>query len=270
VLIYVATYPRCGNAFLRDHIAVNFRLLTANGYPSDDRFPDNWNIEPPPEGEILQTYAHPEMKRREQLLPHGALPLLTSELRKELAASPNRILVKTHELPPTDVFPGEMAVQFVRHPGAAVVSYWRLLTGKARPKQITLDDVIEGRCQFGDWSDYHLAWDETAMPVMRLRYEDALADPPMAIRALAEFLGVTAPPRPKLVAIKDARARNPLRNPGEGLDGWRRYASLQQKRRIWQRHGTLAYRYGYTPFPGARSVRGFTRPGDARPAAMQA
>lgn len=95
------------------------------------------------------------------------------------------------------------------------------------------------------------------MPVLRLRYEDVLADQIAAIRTIARFLGVPAPAAPKPMPLAAATERNPARNPGEGFDGWRRRASAAQRATIWRKHGVLAYRYGYTPFAGTRSVKSF-------------
>jgi len=252
MLIYQATYPRCGAAFLRDLISINFGYLSGNGYESDHTFPEKWNVAPLEGEPDLQTYRRPGSDERQLLLRHGALKALTPELRQRLAADPRPLFVKTHELPPETPFPGEVALQFVRHPGPTIVSYWRLMNVK---KPIALDDVIEGRTMFGSWTGYHDAWEQAPMPVMRLRYEDVLADQDAAINAIAGFLGLRAPARIRHMPMAAATSRNPSRNPGEGLDGWRRRTTAAQRQEIWRRHGSLAYRYGYTPFPGASSVK---------------
>lgn len=258
MLIYQATYPRCGAAFLRDLISINFGYLSANGYPSADAFPEKWDVAPLEGEPDLQTYASRATPgQRELLLRHDALNRLTPALREKLAAEPRRLFVKTHDLPPDAAFPGEKAIQFVRHPGPAIVSYWRL--EHARKESLLLDDFIAGDAQFGSWSDYHLAWERAPLPVLRLRYEDVLADQVAAIEMIADFIGIPAPACPKPMPLAAATARNPSRNPGEGLDGWRRRATAAQRATIWRKHGMLAYRYGYTPFAGPRSVKKFVR-----------
>ncbi|HET9231830.1 MAG TPA: sulfotransferase domain-containing protein [Vitreimonas sp.] len=252
MLIYQATYPRCGAAFLRDLISINFGYLSGNGYDSDHTFPEKWDVTPLEGEPDLQTYKRPGSEERQLLLRHGALKALTPELRQRLAADPRLLFVKTHELPPERAFPGEVALQFVRHPGPTIVSYWRLMNVK---KPVDLDDVIEGRAMFGSWTAYHDAWERAPMPLMRLRYEDVLADQDAAIHAIAGFLALPAPARIRHMPMSAATSRNPSRNPGEGLDGWRRRTTGAQRQEIWRRHGSLAYRYGYTPFPGASSVK---------------
>ena len=254
MLIYQATYPRCGAAFLRDLISINFGYLSANGYDSDATFPEKWDVAPHEGEPALLTYrsrANPE--QRELLLRHGALDALTPQLRARLAADPHRLFVKTHGPPPDDPLPGEAAIQFVRHPGPAIVSYWRL--EHRRKESLKLDDFIAGDCMFGSWSEYHAVWQDAQMPVLRLRYEDVLADQIAAVNAIARFLGVPAPPKPRPMPLSAAIERNPSRNPGEGLDGWRRRTTAAQRQDIWRRHGALAYRFGYTPFAGAASVK---------------
>lgn len=254
MLIYQATYPRCGAAFLRDLISINFGYLSANGYDSDATFPEKWDVAPL-EGEpaLLTYFSRSNPGQRELLLRHGALEALTPHLREKVAADPRRLFVKTHGLPPERALPGEAAIQFVRHPGPAIVSYWRL--EHRRKESLLLDDFIAGDCMFGSWSEYHSTWERAQMPVLRLRYEDVLADQIAAVKAIARFLGVPTPPQPRPMPLAAAIERNPSRNPGEGMDGWRRRTTAAQRQEIWRQHGTLAYRYGYTPFPGASSVK---------------
>lgn len=252
MLIYQATYPRCGAAFLRDLISINFRYLSASGYDSKATFPEKWDIAPHDSDPLLQTYARPGFDARQLLLRHGTLKSLTPEVRQRLAADPRLIFIKTHGPPPEETFPGEAAIQFVRHPGPTIVSYWRLMSIK---RETNLDGVIDGETMFGSWTDYHHAWDRAPMPVLRLRYEDVLADQDAAIIKIGDFLNLPPPPRLKHMPLAAATSRNPARNPGEGLDGWRRRTTLAQRREIWRQHGLLAYRYGYTPFAGAASVK---------------
>ncbi|ANP46814.1 sulfotransferase domain-containing protein [Candidatus Viadribacter manganicus] len=254
MLIYQATFPRCGAAFLRDLISINFSYLSANGYDSTSTFPEKWDVADVEGEPDLQTYASRTAPgQRELLLRHGALKRLTPELRQRLAADSHLLFVKTHDPPPEQAFPGEMAIQFVRHPAPAIVSYWRL--EHLRKESLLLDDFIVGDAMFGSWTDYHLAWERTAMPVLRLRYEDVIAGQGAAIKTIAKFLNIAAPPRPREMPLAAATERNPTRNPGEGFDGWRQRTTRAQRRALWNCHGLLAYRYGYTPFAGVRSVK---------------
>lgn len=254
MLIYQATFPRCGAAFLRDLISINFSYLSANGYDSDATFPEKWDVAPVDGDADLLTYASRTYPgQREILLRHGALNRLTPALREKLAADPHLLFVKSHDLPPEKFFPGEAAIQFVRHPGPAIVSYWRL--EHLRKESLQLDDFIAGDTLFGSWTDYHLAWERTALPLLRMRYEDVLADQGAAVAAIADFLRIPAPSEPREMPLAAATLRNPTRNPGDGFDGWRQRTTLRQRRTLWNCHGQLAYRYGYTPFAGARSVK---------------
>lgn len=240
MLVYLATYPRCGAALLRDTIALNWDLATANLYE-----PVVWSDElavVPTACPALLAYNAGPVRRRMIKSPVGAL--LTADVRERLAASPELFLLKTHERPPVETFKGEIAIQMVRHPGAAIVSYWRL--------QQTLKGVEMPFARFnggdetgGLWGEYHAAWSDTDMPLNRMRYEDYLDQPDAIVWWLANALGLPVPRKPQTIAMGDAHARNPIRNPGAGEHGWKAALTDAKIARLWELHGDVAAGFGY-------------------------
>lgn len=230
MLVYVATYPRCGNALLRDLIRENWLYLTANGYGPN----------PPPDHPALARFIPLNRPR----LPGHALEYLTDDNRERTAAAPEWYFVKTHELPFAKYFPGENVIQSVRHPGAAIFSHWRMKQQSA--PDATLEQFIQGQ-RFGSWSAYHKAWRNASAPLLRFRFEDILADQERAVRALAEFLGFDVPEKIERSSLEAATARNPLRNPGHGVGGWLKHLSFDERRAVWEAHGEEAVRFGYLP-----------------------
>lgn len=240
MLVYLATYPRCGAALLRDTIAINWGLATANLYE-----PVVWSDElevSPTSCPALLAYNAGPVRRR--MLKSPVRGTLTPDVRQRLAASPELFLLKTHERPPSETFDGEIAIQMVRHPGAALVSYWRL-QNRLKGEDLSFNLFNGGARTGGLWGEYHAAWSNTDMPLNRMRYEDYLDQPGAIVWWLASALGLPAPANPKIFTMRDAHARNPVRNPGAGVNGWKDALTPAKIARLWELHGDVAAGLGY-------------------------
>jgi hypothetical protein len=268
VIVYLATYPRSGHALTRGLIYRNFGLLVANGYPevrtpakpklhlsaAPERHPDF-----PPGlawGDWTLVYRSPHTRTMHRLLDNDAHRRLTPELRAELAAEANLFFVKTHEPPLASYLPGETAIQMVRHPGGACASYLHMLMNFHPDKVISLSEILRGvGVPGGGWSSYHHAWRAASLPVLRLRYEDLLVDQAPAVRAMARFLGVDLQGDVIQWTLEEARAANPKRNPGAGLDGWRKDFSQDDFAILRHLHGSVAAQFGYDLAPPMQAPR---------------
>jgi hypothetical protein len=153
-IVWLASYPRSGNTFLRAIFWHCFGLRSASVYPRD--LGGNRALE-----EYVGHIEHgPQM--RSQLGENG-IPL-----------------IKTHERP-KDVNP---AIYVVRDGRAACVSLWRF-GGKAIP----LEAVIAGQHRFGTWAEHVLAWNPRHRPnTLLLKYEDLRADLPGCLDRIGLFL----------------------------------------------------------------------------------
>lgn len=259
MLVYVATYPRCGSAILRDTIHLNWGHATSNLYAAGS-WPEPFSILP---SEIpgFTPYRYADGPVR-QMLASPSRDLLTPQVRRRLAGSASRFFVKTHENPPSDPIEGEVAVQLARHPAAAITSQWKL-HGATHEECPPLAHFSEGCDTGGRWDRYHRAWDEAGMPLFRRRFEDVLASPFELVREMGDFLRLPQPASPRIMTAESAKARNPLRNPIRGADGWLEQISAGDLMRIWNRHKISAREMGY----GMMNVAGpFTPPPQHAPA----
>ncbi|MHB8814758.1 MAG: sulfotransferase domain-containing protein [Steroidobacteraceae bacterium] len=153
-LIWVASYPRSGNTFLRTVLWHCFGLRSASLYPQD--LGGNRALE--------EYVGHIE---------HG--PQLPYQLHANGIS-----LIKTHERP-MDACP---AIYVIRDGRAACVSLWRF-----GQKGISLEAVIEGRHRFGTWADHVRAWKPRQRPnTLLLRYEELRDDLPRSLANISRFL----------------------------------------------------------------------------------
>jgi hypothetical protein len=156
-IVWLASYPRSGNTFLRTILWHCFGLRSASVYPAD--LGGNRALE--------EYVGHIE---------HG--PRMRSQLGE--SGIP---LIKTHELP-KDANP---AIYVVRDGRAACVSLWRF-GGRVIP----LEAVIAGQHRFGTWANHVLAWNPKQRPnTLLLKYEDLRDDLPSCLDRIARFLNRT-------------------------------------------------------------------------------
>jgi hypothetical protein len=128
VIIYLATYPRSGNSLLQAILRKSY------GVPRSDRKVGGF------QGLGAATSDPPSI-----------------ELRRHLAGDPEQAYLKIHGRPFAPFIDGEQIVQFVRNPGAALWSYFRLVADQHpqadihafRGRPPTLDAVISGEIGAG-------------------------------------------------------------------------------------------------------------------------
>ena len=180
----------------------------------------------------------------------------TETLRRSLAAETELFFIKTHERPFAHYLEGERVVQIARHPGQVLASYARYLHQLAARKQPalseapTLQQVIEGEVQFGDWSDYHRTWLAAASALgqrhIMLDYATVAKDQDACRAALADFLDIR-PINGEPISFEDYRRKHlDLQPRGLSSD----YESLFQSEgleMLWRRHGEVASELGFDP-----------------------
>jgi len=150
--IWIASYPRSGNTFLRTILWHCFGLRSASVYPQDLG-------EQNALGEVV---GHVELSTGEQFKPGEP------------------ILVKTHN-PPQDRHP---TIYIVRDGRAATVSLWHFYNRKH-----SLRDLIEGHHKFSTWSNHIQTWNPWQHPnALLLHYEAMVDDPESVLKQLSGFL----------------------------------------------------------------------------------
>jgi hypothetical protein len=154
-LVWLASYPRSGNTFLRTILWQCFALRSASIYPTD--LGGNRKLE-----EYVGHIEHgPDAQIR---FPENGIPLF-----------------KTHEHA-EDKNP---AIYVIRDGRAASVSLWKFYD-----KSLPLENIIEGRHRFGTWSDHVRSWNPWERPnTLLLRYEDMRENLAGVLTVISKFLG---------------------------------------------------------------------------------
>ena len=161
--VWIASYPRSGNTFLRILLERVFSLPSYSIYYSEG------SKHRDPSAEALQE-----------------APKLPWDWKTRLIQDPSaqQVMIKTHDLP-TDNAP---AIFIARDGRAAIHSYYHYHK-KFAFEQPSLTEVIAGICQFGSWSDHYLGWNPRHRPqTLYVLYDELVSAPQRVIEQLAEFL----------------------------------------------------------------------------------
>jgi hypothetical protein len=238
MIIWLASYPRSGNTYLR--------LLLFHGLG-------------------LKTYSEYNDPLMEQLdmseaVGHALLPGNLSEL----AAADECYLVKTHGLPSDD----RPAVYLVRDGRDAVVSHARFLTEFMKHRGVVgrlerwldvprfstlLRQLIVGhwrldRMRYGGWSTNVLAWTRrTGGPLLVIRYEDLVAQPEVWLGRVVEAFSLRSGNQALRVPdFASLHARWPQFFRKGRAGAWREEMSDDMHALFWQHHGEGMRALGYT------------------------
>lgn len=181
--VWIASYPRSGNTFLRILLQSFFELPSYSLYHVEgDQHPD-------PSADAL-----------------GAAPLLPRNWQACLQNAEQLpvVVIKTHG-PPTDAAP---AIFVARDGRAAIDSYFHYHK-KFAFEQPSLLEVIAGACQFGSWSDHYWAWQPKLRPkTLLLDYDELVSRPQEVVGRVAQFLNLT-PKAASLPQFQELQRRSP-------------------------------------------------------------
>lgn len=226
--IWIASYPRSGNTFLRILLQNFFQLPTYSAYHVEG-----------------QGFEDPSATPLEQA------PLLPRNWRELLSDAPDApaTLIKTHDRPAGDA----PAIYVARDGRAAIDSYFHYHRKFAFEKP-SLTEVIAGACQFGRWGEHYLAWHPATRPrTLLLRYEALVNRPQEVVSQLANFLN-QKPAAGRVPTFEELKAKSPAffrRGPNEDfLSQW----SPAQMNLFNDLHGAVMEQLGYT----------LVRPGDGQ------
>lgn len=270
MIVYVASYPRSGNSWLRNILGLNWRYLTTSGYYEDwaalrkncSRY-DLKDISDAGEigidgnvvsENLLAAYINPVTGEKRPYLRPGCLQWLTEEKRAYLAANTNIFFIKTHEKPFERYFPGERVLQVVRHPIATIWSHFVFHQNFNDPNDppVSLEDAIVGTVKFGSWSDYYSAWSREGLNLttdyLCVCYED-LHERELAVASLIGH-GLGLGDAHAHDFFDSSQRRNPTRYPSGRPDTWKEKISPDNAYMAWILHSDVAESYGYSsPVP---------------------
>jgi len=207
-LIWLASYPRSGNTFLRTVLRQCFGLRSASIYRDD----------------LMRL---PVIEGLAGHIEHGP------DGRLDFADQPLQ-LIKTHAPP----FDGRPAIYVLRDGRDAAISLYHFMHERR-----ALEDIVTGSTQFGSWADHVTAWSPTARPnTLLLRYEELVCDLGCCVDKIADYLkrtpnSRTMPPRDELAKL-DGHWIRPESAERATLDG----PALD---RFWEVNGAAMRAYGY-------------------------
>jgi hypothetical protein len=158
--VWIASYPRSGNTYLRAILWTCFGFQTGSVYPNDFR------------GDLA-------VSRQVGHFEGTAYGQFSADFLR-------LPMIKTHELP-VDL---RKAIYIVRNGRDCCRSLLEFLRADGYP-DFDLDAIIAGQHAFGSWSDHFLAWDpETRPNTLLLRFEQLTANFHETLDRLARFLEV--------------------------------------------------------------------------------
>jgi len=211
-VIWLASYPRSGNTFLRTIIFHCFGVRSASIYASD-----------------LGEFGVGGMVGHIEQRPDGGIDFGDEPVR----------FIKTHH-PPQDDRP---AIYIIRDGRAASTSLYEFYK-----RNMPLKAIVEGRNMFGTWAGHLKRWHPLDRPSsLLLRYEDMVRDTRGVVDLLAGYLNLK--PKSYVVPTREqlARADGKWIRP----DGAER-AELEGEvlDRFWEINGEAMQSYGYAPLAG--------------------
>ena len=214
--VWLASYPRSGNTYLRSILWTCFGLQTGSIYANDLR----GDLAVSQQAGHFEGAAHGQFSADFLRLP----------------------LIKTHGLPTDD----RKAIYIVRNGRDCCRSMLEFLHAEGH-RDLELDDIIAGQHEFGSWSDHFLAWAPEARPnTLFLRFEQLIGDFHETLQRLARFLEMrplhATPPKPVAVHGPGPHWLSP--------GSTRSVAMTSAQEALFDRlHGHVMARLGYLAFP---------------------
>jgi Sulfotransferase domain/Wzt C-terminal domain len=249
-IVYLASYPRSGNTWLRNLIEFYFDRKVSSLYPE---WQDNFAVEGNGQNDLFVAYRNlfEPIKTRNKLM-NGIREIFNNDLRGLLTNLDNHFFIKTHELPYERFIPEEAVVYIVRHPAAAIWSYYNYLRDHKTEgfESLTLDDVIWGRVPFRSWSAHVEAWlkagETLGSRFLIVLFEALSTDENGVCQRLSQLTGL---PRRGFIGTFPSFEYWHQQSPefyrqGETED-WRSGFSAEQMELISQLHGETARKLGY-------------------------
>lgn len=219
MLVWVASYPRSGNTFLRVILHQAFGVRTYSLH-SDD----------------LDIGADPSTS---QIVGHRRLPEGWSVHQARIGS--DLWAVKTHDGP----VESDKTIYIIRDGREAALSYFKYLQMYTK-QGASLVETIAGAVDFGGWSNHVLAWNPQERPnTLLLRFEELITDPGEHVRRIADFLELE-PAVESLPSFDDLHRANPKFFRSGQTSSWIRVFDPDTHCLFWLLHHEAMTKYGYT------------------------
>ena len=219
MLIWLASYPRSGNTFLRVFLKHMFGLNT-------------WSLYNDP-NDIAADVATSDV------VGHAPLP---GDFDIEKVRTDDALhIIKTHGYPLNDE---DRAIYIVRDGRESVVSYFKYEKTYRNP-QTTLWDVIYGNVPFGSWSRHLEMWDPARRRnTLLLRFEEFVGAPNDLVGQISDFIGIS-PTGTATPTFAELNKVNPRFFASGKKDSWKNVFSDEEQVAFVLRHYSAMARYGY-------------------------
>ena len=253
MIVYVATWPRCGNSVLRDLFWLNWGITVTDPYMSPSGLQTWMRIMTAKHG-VAVDVDEPRIFSLGAMvgLVPGWLEWLTEERRRELAADTNTYYLKTHEPPFDSYLPGERVVQMVRHPLPACWSWHRLTEAEGRAIAPEALATRGNSATLLGYVDFHERWLDARVPLIRLTYERHIEAPEATVRTIAAYLRLPLE-RPRVTSFAIMNSVNPMRYRAGAVAGWQ--GSDAQAEAVWSACAPVAARLGYQSMTPGRKAK---------------
>ncbi len=227
MIIWLASYPRSGNTFLRTVVYQVYGQSTHEFYA--------WDRDPGGVEVLSEIF--------------GAAPQRSLD---DMKRADDYCFVKTHELPQED-YP---AIYVVRDGRDALVSHahfvlhydYQLPVEKQRERyDDTLKMLIESDASFGGWSGNVRAWTARATKTAIIRFEDLIQSPVDTVRQAMADVGCPLPERaaPDIPTFGALREKLPPFFRKGRVGAWREDMRDDLHELFWKRHGATMRAMGY-------------------------
>jgi hypothetical protein len=158
MIIWLASYPRSGNTFMRMILNQCFGIKTSSIYNNDMRM-----LEFDPA--LISYIGHFDQQNNHSDAVN---------------------IIKTHDHSNDE----NKAIYIVRDGRSSVISYWHFLQ-EIEHKNVKIEQIINGSIWPGSWSDHIKSWNPISRKqTLLIRYEDMVSEPLKIIKDVEFFIGI--------------------------------------------------------------------------------
>jgi len=211
MIIWLASYPRSGNTFLRVILNNVFGQKTYSLY--DDK---------------LDIAAD---RKTAEIVGHEMLPEGIS--LKDARAAEKLYIIKTHGPPPVA---DDKAIYLVRDGREASLSYKKYLDRFGKVERDILD-IVHGNVSFGSWGEHIYRWAPGKRPnTLLLKFEDLIDNPYKYVNQLERFTGLEQSGG-EIPVFRDLHNLNPAFFLSGKKDSWRNECTNEENESFWLMNG---------------------------------
>jgi len=220
MIIWLASYPRSGNTFLRVVLNSVFDVRTYSIY--DDR------TDIGADNRLSEVVGH-------EFLPDGF------DL-EQARRSDKLYFIKTHDGPAQSL--DDKVIYLLRDGRASTLSFRRYLMDY-QDHPVSLRDLIRGRHSFGTWGQHVSAWNPAGRKnTLLVRFEELIADPFAVVDAVAAFTGLR-PVSTEIPSFQELHEKGPRFFRSGKTDAWKSEYSPSDHCAFWLKNHQQMTEYGY-------------------------